>query len=285
MNSGFGADENEMERNEMALIKCSECGREISDKAAACIHCGCPISIAAQSAPAPESPRRIVNEPINNTPRSLSLDFNAVVSGADNEKSDQKVYVNELGREVEFSINNNTKVGETIKITLREGSKYDYILFTAVSVSRAQKASSAAAPSNVQSNKNAIRVIKSYDPNWFIEYLNSRRYYTIMMLCIGACVKFAMDGDTEVAFGFAAGTSPLWLTSLIGRLFYPMHHIKKYFRKNHIEDAIRSDTGYMNVAISAYNVMPGKKMLAYIRKLNPEAAQRIRQQLAAGKNK
>ena len=28
----------------MALIKCSECGREISDKASACIHCGCPIS-------------------------------------------------------------------------------------------------------------------------------------------------------------------------------------------------------------------------------------------------
>ena len=28
----------------MSLIKCSECGREISDKATACIHCGCPIS-------------------------------------------------------------------------------------------------------------------------------------------------------------------------------------------------------------------------------------------------
>ena len=27
----------------MALIKCSECGNEISDKAKACIHCGCPI--------------------------------------------------------------------------------------------------------------------------------------------------------------------------------------------------------------------------------------------------
>ncbi len=26
------------------LIKCSECGKEISDKASACIHCGCPIS-------------------------------------------------------------------------------------------------------------------------------------------------------------------------------------------------------------------------------------------------
>lgn len=27
----------------MALIKCSECGNEISDKAERCIHCGCPI--------------------------------------------------------------------------------------------------------------------------------------------------------------------------------------------------------------------------------------------------
>ena len=28
----------------MALIKCSECGKEISDKAVACPHCGCPVS-------------------------------------------------------------------------------------------------------------------------------------------------------------------------------------------------------------------------------------------------
>lgn len=27
----------------MALIKCPECGKEISDKAQSCIHCGCPI--------------------------------------------------------------------------------------------------------------------------------------------------------------------------------------------------------------------------------------------------
>lgn len=27
----------------MAMIKCPECGKEISDKAAACINCGCPI--------------------------------------------------------------------------------------------------------------------------------------------------------------------------------------------------------------------------------------------------
>ena len=28
----------------MALIKCSECGKEISDKASACMNCGCPIN-------------------------------------------------------------------------------------------------------------------------------------------------------------------------------------------------------------------------------------------------
>lgn len=27
----------------MALIKCTECGKDISDKAAACPHCGCPL--------------------------------------------------------------------------------------------------------------------------------------------------------------------------------------------------------------------------------------------------
>lgn len=33
----------------MALIKCPECGKEISDKASACIHCGFPLSTTPQS--------------------------------------------------------------------------------------------------------------------------------------------------------------------------------------------------------------------------------------------
>lgn len=39
----------------MALIKCAECGKEISDKAAACIGCGAPIASPAP-APAPRAP-------------------------------------------------------------------------------------------------------------------------------------------------------------------------------------------------------------------------------------
>ncbi len=33
----------------MALIKCSECGKDISDKAEACPHCGCPVALMAES--------------------------------------------------------------------------------------------------------------------------------------------------------------------------------------------------------------------------------------------
>lgn len=33
----------------MALIKCPECGKEISDKASACPNCGCPLSEIVKS--------------------------------------------------------------------------------------------------------------------------------------------------------------------------------------------------------------------------------------------
>ncbi|NNV19944.1 zinc ribbon domain-containing protein [Ochrobactrum pseudogrignonense] len=39
----------------MALIKCSECGREISDKAAACVGCGAPVQPTSSKADEPVS--------------------------------------------------------------------------------------------------------------------------------------------------------------------------------------------------------------------------------------
>ena len=35
----------------MALIKCSECEKQISDKALACVHCGAPISVVTENSP------------------------------------------------------------------------------------------------------------------------------------------------------------------------------------------------------------------------------------------
>lgn len=41
----------------MALIKCTECGNMVSDKADRCPHCGCPVSIIlSETAKAPEKP-------------------------------------------------------------------------------------------------------------------------------------------------------------------------------------------------------------------------------------
>lgn len=33
----------------MALIKCPECGKEVSDRAKTCIHCGCPLEEASSA--------------------------------------------------------------------------------------------------------------------------------------------------------------------------------------------------------------------------------------------
>lgn len=41
----------------MALIKCPECGREVSDRAQACPQCGCPIAPAAPVVVQASSPR------------------------------------------------------------------------------------------------------------------------------------------------------------------------------------------------------------------------------------
>lgn len=46
----------------MALIKCPECGKEISDRAASCIHCGCPIQPqqTAYRAEIPPTPEKVI---------------------------------------------------------------------------------------------------------------------------------------------------------------------------------------------------------------------------------
>lgn len=51
----------------MALIKCTECGREVSDKAQQCPHCGCPIAMGQESKPTeataqPKAPTKIVKK-------------------------------------------------------------------------------------------------------------------------------------------------------------------------------------------------------------------------------
>ena len=50
----------------MALIKCPECGKEISDKSSACIHCGYPLANIQQ-----EKPKVIQTQSAENSVQSL----------------------------------------------------------------------------------------------------------------------------------------------------------------------------------------------------------------------
>lgn len=43
----------------MPLIKCPDCEKEVSDKATACIHCGCPISTNLEDQPAAGSAKAV----------------------------------------------------------------------------------------------------------------------------------------------------------------------------------------------------------------------------------
>ena len=46
----------------MSLVKCPECGREVSTLATSCPHCGCPLGTqTAQQPQAPNSPRKKTN--------------------------------------------------------------------------------------------------------------------------------------------------------------------------------------------------------------------------------
>ena len=180
----------------MALIKCSECGKEISDKATNCVHCGCPI---------PSSPTN--NDVGNKKPSRGTV-----------------------------------------------------------------------------SSEEAIVLLKKYKPNFLVRLFKSQGFSGFLGKFIGMTIVFVVGGrftdvDTEVILPILGACFVLlWLGSL-----YPLVHLKGYCRRRHIDEAIRKDTGYMNVAINAFNALPTKKTLAYIKKLNPAAAQEIERQLAEKK--
>lgn len=54
----------------MALINCSECGHQVSDKATACPNCGCPIETQLPPPiPEPEKPQQAQTTPPQPTPQ------------------------------------------------------------------------------------------------------------------------------------------------------------------------------------------------------------------------
>lgn len=188
----------------MALIKCSECGKEISDKAAACVNCGCPVSASVAKA--------------------------TQASGID-------PLIQEL---FEF------------------GSK---------------KTSAAS---------EAIGAIKAYKPNQFVQFLHSRRFWTLAFLYVGAVVYLLIEDGLYMASAGAAGMAPFFVPLIIARFIYPFHHVKKYFESRGVDIVLRRESD-INLAIAAYNAMPSQKMVNYIKSLNAPLYQELEKMIAAKK--
>lgn len=84
----------------MALIKCTECGKEFSDKAAACPNCGCPVSEVIKGNISPEEQKKAAEQILAAVERALDR---ARKAGARFEL--ESVYTKELAKELDCNPN------------------------------------------------------------------------------------------------------------------------------------------------------------------------------------
>ena len=82
----------------MALIKCPECGKEVSNKAAACIYCGCPLTISAVAHVEDtvfETAYSAVEQSYLNCPRNFVIDgsrYDLAAFNKENESNYQQIH-------------------------------------------------------------------------------------------------------------------------------------------------------------------------------------------------
>ncbi|MCH1982714.1 zinc ribbon domain-containing protein [Ruminococcus sp. OA3] len=92
----------------MALIKCSECGKEISDKAAACPNCGCPVEQQAEQSVSDVSKHNLREDsPLENTNKEESSTEEAIEKTVISEESEAKT---EEEAPVKKAISKKTKI-------------------------------------------------------------------------------------------------------------------------------------------------------------------------------
>lgn len=264
----------------MALIKCEECGKEISNKAKACIHCGCPIlsddsvNIVNSNNEDKNAIKQSTNEFWDKNSRKLSVEFNAVVSNKSKESTLNNIYIKELDKNVEILVPNNIKENEKIWKKIDDDSKCEFIVFTVKNVSIDSSIKSIAtekkSKKKANENKTIYDVIENYTPNCFVRFFDGPGVTSV----IGLFITFAIIQEMwyiEVLIAFFIITFPL----LLGKMFIPFLNARKYIKKNHIDEAIKNNPDYLNIATLTYELMPCRKMLWYIKKINIDAGLEI----------
>lgn len=116
----------------MALIKCAECGREISDRAGACVHCGCPVSFSKpkqtdQGTVPPKAPTDnrgnvtvddFINKIFTESDQDIpTVAIEATLARSQTGSTTVSVFVPEFNRRVNVLIPNNMTEGKTVRMT------------------------------------------------------------------------------------------------------------------------------------------------------------------------
>lgn len=96
-------------------------------------------------------------------------------------------------------------------------------------------------------------------------------------------VNGEMDAEESIA-GLIA-MAALFAACYFGGASIRFSHLKKYYIEKKVDDLIRKDTGNMEFSIKVYNSLPSKKMLTWIRDLNPAAAEAVSHAIKANKRK
>lgn len=99
----------------MALIKCPECGKEISDRAGACPNCGCPINNGVETNPTTVQ-IRVVCKTTLMTVDGQSTDHGKIVT-INNVKGSKRIRITAFGGAV--------GIGSGLNPTVEAGHKYD----------------------------------------------------------------------------------------------------------------------------------------------------------------
>lgn len=268
----------------MALIKCEECGREISNKAKACIHCGCPISsddsvnIVDSNGENKIIVKSSKNEFYDKNSQKLWVAFDAVVSNKSKESTFNHVYVKELDKTIEILVPNNIKENEQIWKKVDDTFKCEIVVFTVKNVSIDPSIESIAPEKRTKKkeaeNKTVKDIMNAYKPNCISRFFDGPGVLRFIVLFL----TFVFVKDLWIKEVLITIFIIEFLLILM-KILYPFHHVKKYIRKKHIDDAIKNDPNYRNIAILTYNLRPCKRMLRYIKKLNVEAGVEIERQL------
>lgn len=275
----------------MALIKCEECGKEISNRAKACIHCGCPIEVIEEikneKKEKVEKKEKIENKTTKKTTKKetvnsglsekydknkhkLIVEFDAIVSDKKKESTINTVSVKELGKTIEFCVPNDIKVKEEIWKKI-DDEKCSIVVFVVKSVTVDPNAQSIV----VEKEKNKLKkenntvqdYIKNYRPNAFIRFFDGAGSSKVISIFVVAGIFCYYEvKEVVVLITFLVMCLPLLLLGQI----CPFLSVIRYIKKHHIDTEIKNGVDRNEIAVLTYRLLPTRKMLWYIKHINKE---------------